>query len=62
MRRGVGRALIADAAERARAEGAERISVIANPRATGFYERVGFVAGAPAQTRFGPAAWMHLAL
>jgi len=28
----------------------------------GFYERVGFVAGEAAQTRFGPARWMHLAL
>ena len=60
MRGGVGRALIADAAERARAEGARRISVIANPRAIEFYERVGFVAGEPAETRFGPAVWMHL--
>jgi GNAT superfamily N-acetyltransferase len=59
---GVGRALIADAATRARAEGAMRISVIANPGAAGFYERLGFVAGEPATTRFGPAAWMHLAL
>jgi GNAT superfamily N-acetyltransferase len=62
MRTGVGRALIADAATRARAEGAMRISVIANPRAVGFYERLGFVAGEPATTRFGPAVWMHLAL
>ena len=62
MRGGVGRALVADAVQRARAEGAQRISVIANPRATGFYERVGFVEGEPAQTRFGPAAWMHLTL
>ena len=62
MRGGVGRALVADAAERARAEGATRMSVVANPRAVGFYERVGFVAGEPAQTRFGPATWMHLAL
>jgi GNAT superfamily N-acetyltransferase len=62
MRGGVGRALVEDAAVRARAEGATRISVIANPRATGFYERVGFVAGEPAETRFGPATWMHLAV
>jgi GNAT superfamily N-acetyltransferase len=62
MRGGVGRALIADAADRAREEGATRISVIANPRAMEFYERVGFVTGDPAETRFGPAAWMHLNL
>jgi GNAT superfamily N-acetyltransferase len=62
MRGGVGRALVADAAERARAEGAERISVIANPNARPFYDAVGFEAGEPAETRFGPAAWMHLRL
>jgi GNAT superfamily N-acetyltransferase len=62
MRRGIGRALVADAADRARAEGARRMSVIANPRAVGFYERVGFVAGEAADTRFGPATWMHLGL
>jgi GNAT superfamily N-acetyltransferase len=62
MRGGVGRALVTDAADRARAEGATRMSVIANPRAVGFYERVGFVAGEAADTRFGPATWMHLAL
>lgn len=62
MRGGIGRALVDDAAERARAEGATRIDVIANPRATGFYERVGFVEGRPEQTRFGPARWMHRAL
>ena len=62
MRRGIGRALVADAADRARAEGARRMSVIANPRAVGFYERVGFVAGGEADTRFGPATWMHLGL
>ena len=62
MRGGVGRALIADAAEQVRGEGASRISVIANPRAVEFYERVGFVAGEPAETRFGPAGWMHLYL
>jgi hypothetical protein len=48
--------------ERARAEGAKRISVIANPRATGFYERVGFEAGEPAEARFGPATWMYRAV
>jgi GNAT superfamily N-acetyltransferase len=62
MRGGVGRALVADAVDRARAEGATRMSVIANPRAVVFYERVGFVAGEAAQTRFGPAMRMHLAL
>jgi GNAT superfamily N-acetyltransferase len=59
---GVGGALIADVVARARAQGAERISVIANPRAVRFYERLGFLAGEAATTRFGPAAWMHLTL
>ena len=62
MRGGFGRALVDDAATRARAEGARWVSVIANPNAVGFYERLGFEPREPAQTRFGPAAWMHLAV
>ena len=56
---GVGRALVDDAAGRARAGGALRLEVIANPRAVGFYERVGFVACGQATTRFGPAPRMR---
>jgi GNAT superfamily N-acetyltransferase len=59
---GVGRRLIADAAEHARLLGGTRIDVIANPRAIGFYERLGFTAGGSATTRFGPALRMHLEL
>ena len=57
---GVGRRLIADAAEHARLLGAARIDVIANPRAVGFYERLGFTAGGSATTRFGPALRIDL--
>ena len=54
MSRGVGRALITDAADRARAQGADALEVTAGP-AQGFYERVGFDLIGVAQTRFGPA-------
>lgn len=59
---GIGRALVADVARRAVAGGATRIVVIANPQAVGFYERMGFGSGSPADTRFGPAHWMHRTL
>jgi len=62
MRGGVGRALIADAAERARVERADRIEVTANPRALGFYERLGFRGSGTVQTRFGPGLRMSLPL
>jgi GNAT superfamily N-acetyltransferase len=62
MRRGVGRALLLDAAERARIQGARRIEVIANPRAVGFYEKLGFLAGEQVPTRFGPGLRMRLEL
>jgi GNAT superfamily N-acetyltransferase len=62
LRRGVGRELVADACRRARAAGARRLDVVANPRAVGFYERVGFRAGASVPTRFGPALRMALHL
>ena len=59
---GVGRRLGADAAAGARTAGARRIDVTANPRAVGFYERVGFRPGDAVRTRFGPAVRMHLDL
>jgi GNAT superfamily N-acetyltransferase len=62
MRRGIGRALIADAARRARRIGAERIEVDANPQAIAFYEAVGFVETGVANTQFGPAPRMSLSL
>jgi hypothetical protein len=39
-----------------------RIEVVANPQAVAFYEAVGFVEDGEAQTRFGPAPRMSLAL
>jgi GNAT superfamily N-acetyltransferase len=58
MRRGVGSALVEDAATRASARGCRRMSVIAHPRTFPFYESVGFVARESAPTRFGPAVRM----
>jgi GNAT superfamily N-acetyltransferase len=62
MRAGVGRALVTDTAARARAAGARRVDVTANPRAQGFYEKLGFHVGEVVQTRFRPAWRMHLDL
>jgi GNAT superfamily N-acetyltransferase len=58
MRRGVGRALVEDAAARASASGAAYLEVTAGP-AQGFYERVGFNLVGAARTRFGPAVRMR---
>lgn len=60
QRRGIGRALVAEAAARARRAGAGRIDVTANPDALAFYAAVGFVAVGEAGTRFGPAPRMSL--
>jgi GNAT superfamily N-acetyltransferase len=57
---GFGRALIADALVQARAEGADAITVTANPRAEGFYIKQGFAVIGRAQTQFGPANRMRL--
>jgi ribosomal protein S18 acetylase RimI-like enzyme len=59
---GLGRLLVADVVARGRAQRVERLDVVANPRAVGFYERVGFRRGAEVPTRFGPALRMHLEL
>ena len=58
MARGVGRALVEDAVERASCQGAACLEVTAGP-AQGFYERVGFRLIGAAQTRFGPAVRMR---
>jgi GNAT superfamily N-acetyltransferase len=55
MRRGIGRALVEDAATRAVRAGAAALTVVAHPRNFAFYESVGFVRGEPVATRFGPA-------
>jgi GNAT superfamily N-acetyltransferase len=63
QRQGVGRALVVDAAQWAAQRGAGSIRVVANPRAVGFYERVGFAAtGVDVPTRFGPGREMVLPL
>jgi GNAT superfamily N-acetyltransferase len=59
-RRGLGRALLADAFSIARKQGIRRIEVTANLQAVGFYERIGFATDGPVATRFGPALRMHV--
>lgn len=61
MRRGIGRALVADASLRASRRGARWLEVTAGP-AKGFYERVGFHQFDAAHTQFGPAVRMRLEL
>jgi predicted N-acetyltransferase YhbS len=58
MLRGVGRSLVADAARRASAHGAQCLEVTAGP-GEAFYERVGFYRFDASQTRFGPAIRMR---
>jgi GNAT superfamily N-acetyltransferase len=55
MRRGIARALINDAVERARTAGIARLDVTANEHAAAFYVAVGFVTTGTAETEFGPA-------
>lgn len=55
--RGVGRALVRDAIARA---GGAVLTVLANPRAEGFYLRQGFAVTGREQTLFGPANRMIL--
>ena len=54
---GIGKALVDAATHEARRKGFT-LSVIANPRARGFYERCGFSVEGEEQTRFGPALRM----
>ena len=60
MRQGVATALIDDAITYAKRLGVARISVIGNPHAADFYQRVGFVTEGYAATEFGPGLRMHL--
>lgn len=62
MRQGVGRKLVRDLVDRARASGARHVDVIANPNALGFYTSVGFAVTGNASTRFGDAPRMSLDL
>ncbi|HEX3754900.1 MAG TPA: GNAT family N-acetyltransferase [Rhizomicrobium sp.] len=58
--RGIGRGLVADAVARAREWGALAVETVADPRAEGFYARLGFAPTAMEQTPFGPANRMRL--
>jgi len=60
MRRGVGLALVRDAAATALGQGVSRIEVTANPHALAFYAQAGFVDDGIAETQFGPAPRMRL--
>lgn len=55
MRRGIGRALVEDAADRSAAAGCEVMWVTGAPRTREFYERLEFRLTGPAVTQFGPA-------
>ncbi len=61
-RMGTGGALVDDAGRRARERGADRLDVIANTNALGFYQKFGFRIIGEAHTRFGPALRMALPL
>ena len=54
---GIGRALVEAATHDARQRGLS-LTVVANPRAKGFYESCGFSVEGEEQTRFGPALRM----
>jgi GNAT superfamily N-acetyltransferase len=62
MRRGVGRALVADLVALARQRGVRRVEVTGNPHARAFYERVGFTCSHEVDTLFGLGLRMHLDL
>lgn len=60
-RGGIGRALVAEAGERARAAGSPALHVVAGA-AQGFYEACGFAVTGACETRFGAAVTMRLDL
>ena len=59
MRHGIGRALVEDAATRARADGDAAITVDANDHALAFYRSVGFEVIGSSPTRFGTTPRMR---
>jgi ribosomal protein S18 acetylase RimI-like enzyme len=61
-RQGAGRALVDDAASRARAMGLAALEVVASHNALRFYEKLGFTVTGTAQTQFGPAPRLRRAL
>jgi GNAT superfamily N-acetyltransferase len=62
MRRGIATALVNRIAQVLRARGVERLEVTANPHALGFYRAAGFVDCGVADTDFGTAPRMVLAI
>ena len=62
MRRGIATALVNRIADVLRARGAERLEVTANPHALGFYSAAGFIGCGLAETDFGTAPRMVLAI
>ncbi len=62
MRRGIATALVGRVAAVLRERGAERLEVTANPHALGFYRAVGFADCGVAETGFGAAPRMVLAI
>jgi len=62
MRRGIATALVNRIAKVLRARGVEFLEVTANPHALGFYRALGFVDRGVAETVFGPAPRMVLAI
>ena len=56
IRGGVGRALLAQAIAEVRRRGAERLTILADPNAAGFYERTGAVRVGEAPSDSVPAA------
>jgi len=62
MRRGIAAALVNRIAAVLRARGVERLEVTANPHALGFYRAVGFIDCGVAETDFGAAPRMELAI
>jgi GNAT superfamily N-acetyltransferase len=62
MRRGIATALVNRIVDVVRARGVERLEVTANAHALGFYRAVGFVDCGVAETEFGAAPRMVLAI
>ena len=62
QRVGIGRRLLLAGLERLRAEGADRVTVVASPAAIAVYEACGFRQLGPTRTLFGPAVLMEAAL
>jgi GNAT superfamily N-acetyltransferase len=62
MRRGIAAALVGSITDVLRARGVKRLEVTANPHALGFYRAVGFVDCGVAETVFGAAPCMVLAI